>query len=135
MPKPTELTIDDKTYKLGFNYNDLCDAEPVTGCNLLSALGRATRDLTATELRGLFYAMIAPPADAPRLKDGSLDQGELLKYCGNLMRLDTIGDIRYAVTEAFARSVNDEIGDEIRKELHEAPTNQAEQSNTLAKEG
>lgn len=119
--KATELELDGKKYQLGYNFNDLVDAELVTGCNLLDAMGRNTRDLSATQLRALLYALLKAPADAPKMKDGSLDQLEFLKYCGNMLRLDTIGDVRYAITEAFARSVNDELGDQVRAEFHDVP--------------
>ena len=118
MAKPTQFTIDKTVYQIGYNFNDMVDAESVTGVNLLAAMGKMASDLTAGELRALLYAMIAPSAGAPK------DPVELLKFCGSLLRVDTISLVRYAITEAFARAISDEFGDHVRDELRE-PTGAA----------
>lgn len=127
MGKLTELKIDGVTHQLGFNFNDLVDAESVTGCNLMQALERATSDLTATQLRALLYTMLVPPKTAPP------DPQELLRFVGDLLRVDTVTSVRCAIAEALARAINDDVGDQVRDELHEQFSDRIAQESRVAK--
>lgn len=71
----TEFTIegDKEVYKLAFDFNEICEAETVTSCNLLRVLGALGR-ATATEVRALLYAMLKPAHPLVLLKEA----GELL---------------------------------------------------------
>jgi len=117
--KAAKLVIDGKTYQVGYDFNDLVDAETVTGCNLYDAMGRLGRDITAGQLRGLLYAMIAPFTGMP---DPVKDPVATLKAVGLLIRPDTRKNIIMAIAEAFARGSAETEAARWLKEMTELPT-------------
>ena len=46
-------------YELRFDFNELADAEPIAGCNLMAAIA-SWPNLSCRELRGLLYALLKP---------------------------------------------------------------------------
>ena len=109
-----EVAIDDKTIELLYDFNNLVDAEPVTGINLLSALGNLNGGMTGGQLRGLIYAMIIPPLGFPK------EPVEQLKWCGKLIRIDTMGDLIYGIGEACAIAISQEYAEQYKATVKEA---------------
>lgn len=107
------FTVDGKEYSLHFDFNELCDAETATGCNLLSAL-ESLGALTARQLRGLLYAMIV------RFDGLSADPGEAMKQMGALIRIDTAGSIMLAIGMACAMAAGPEYAAKYGATLAEA---------------
>ena len=93
----------DREIQLGFDFNNLCDAEPVVGCNLLSAMESMGGPLTATQLRGLLYAMVVP-------FDGFKDKSprDQLQAVGGLVLMTNTEAIRVAMVAAMAEKVSPE---------------------------
>ena len=120
--KAAKLVIDGKTYSIGYNFNDLVDAETVCGCNLYDAMGRLGRDITAGQLRGLLYAMVAPFWDTEKV-----NQPAALKLVGALIRPDTRSDIIMAIGEAFARGSAEALAERWLKQMTEVSDNDVEQ--------
>jgi len=90
--EPVTIKIDDVELSLVYDYNQIADAEAETGTNLLMALERLG-GMNAKQLRGLLYAAIQPP--------GKLTVREV----GKLIRLDTIGLLTAAMSEAYMRTL------------------------------
>jgi hypothetical protein len=55
-------------YALELDFNELADAEPIVGCNLLLAI-RRWPNLSCQEMRGLLYAMSRPAHPKVALAD------------------------------------------------------------------
>jgi hypothetical protein len=98
------LEIDGRTYEFAFGYNELVDAEEVTGCNLQDALERllGAGQLTCKQLRGMVFAMITPFTGFPK------EANEQIKWCGKLIRIDTMQPLREALLEACTIAVSEE---------------------------
>lgn len=111
--KYSTLKIDGEEYRLGYDFNELCEAEGLTGCNLLAGMqGLADTGVTASQLRGmLFAALRACPYD------GMPEPVALLKKCGGLIRADTIGPIMVALGESYALAVSEECAERYRAAL------------------
>lgn len=100
--KYSTLKVDKEEYRLGYDFNGLCDAEALTGCNLLTAM-RDLGEASAGQLRGLLFAAIrAVPYE------GMPGSAELLKQCGDLLRADTIGPVILALGHTYALGVSQE---------------------------
>jgi hypothetical protein len=87
------LEIDHKEYRLAYSYNAIALAEEASGCNLLVGLENL-RDLTALQLRGLFYASLTP--FQPSI---TVDQA------GDLIGIASIGPITAAIADAYRKSM------------------------------
>lgn len=98
------VEIDGRPLEFAFGYNELVDAEEVAGCNLQDALEglMGARSMTCAQFRGLIFAMITPTHGFPR------EHGEQLKWCGRLIRIDTIQPLREALLEACTIAVSEE---------------------------
>ena len=116
----SSVTIDDKTYKLGYNFNSLCDAEDVSGCNLLDALGMIAggAGVTAKQLRGLLLGMLVEQPWWPKVVKDS--PKEALKFAGQLVRMDTIEPLTMGILEACALAVNEEMGEKFKDAIRQA---------------
>jgi hypothetical protein len=75
-------------YVLEYDFNAIADAEPVAGCNLLSAVSNMGA-MTATQMRGLLYALLKKNHPAV-----------LLHEAGALLTRDTM-----MVTTALAKAM------------------------------
>ena len=105
-----------KTVNFRYEYNSLCDAEPITRVNLLSAqdhLMAGDDSLTANELRGLVYAMILPDT----LGFPKDDQAKALLFCGDLIRPDIRAAIMEGLAEAIAIAISVEYAEEWRRKV------------------
>jgi len=113
----TELRIDGQVYQLGYDFNSLVDAESAAHCNLLTAIeGLGSGAVTATQLRGLLYAMVVPWPGFPQKPE------DALKALGALIRIDTLGPIIFAIGEACAAAVSEEYLEQYRAAMGaEAP--------------
>ena len=98
------VEIDGKHLEFSYGYNALCDAEDACGCNLQDALDRlvGAGPMSATQFRGLIYAMICAPRDFPK------EPKDQLKYCGNLVRPDTMVPLREGLQEACTIAISEE---------------------------
>jgi hypothetical protein len=101
----SKLKVDDKEFLLGYDFNDIADAEPVAGCNLLDGMGGGPN---AAQLRGLVYAMT-------RQTHPDLD----LAGAGKLLSFDVAAKARVAVMEACALSVSEEYAEKFRAAMKE----------------
>jgi hypothetical protein len=111
--KYSTLKIDGDEYRLGYDFNEICDTEALTGCNLLSALTNVG-GASGSQLRGLLVAAIrACPYD------GMPEAHVLLKKCGQLIRLDTIAPIILALGETYALAVSEEYAARYRAAVSE----------------
>ncbi|HXI88453.1 MAG TPA: hypothetical protein VNH18_14675 [Bryobacteraceae bacterium] len=93
------LEDDPQIYKLTYDFNAICDAEAVTGCNLLQAQIRL-KNLSATEVRGLLYACLKPAYPAV-----------LLSEAGDLLSRD-LETVSGALAEALGIVKSENIPDE-----------------------
>ncbi|MBZ5621458.1 MAG: hypothetical protein LAQ69_22440 [Acidobacteriia bacterium] len=59
---------DPQEYRLEFDFNEVADAEPVAGCNLLAVMTRP-QEMTAGQLRGLTYAALKKAHPVVTLKE------------------------------------------------------------------
>lgn len=66
------LKDDSQVYRLRYDFNAICDAEPAAGVNLLSAI--AGNGVDARQTRGLLFAMLKPEHPLVTLAEA----GELL---------------------------------------------------------
>ena len=89
------LMIDGHEYPLAYDFNSLCNAEMLTGCNLLVAL-RDLANLSAGQLIGVLYAAITAGDPSSKLK---------VRDVGALIRLDTLGSIQEALAHAYLNSL------------------------------
>jgi hypothetical protein len=89
--KTATLTIDGKSYPIGYDFNEICNVEAVAQCNLLHGL-QDLANLSVGQLRGLLLAGI---------RAGDSKSTLTLQDAGNLIKINTIGD----VTEAIAESI------------------------------
>ena len=89
-----KLTLDDKDYRLAYSFNSIALAERYAGCNLLMGLENL-RDLSAEQLRGLFYAALQ--VAHPEIT---------LQKAGEMIFLDTIAPITAALAEAYTLSMS-----------------------------
>lgn len=119
----SQTQIDDRVFRFGYNFNDICDAEEVAGCNLLDAVAKIISGgggplVTATQLRGLVYAMLVPDGGYPRKAE------DLLKFAGSLVRVDTMGGLVLAIGEACSLAISEERGAQFREAIkqQEPPT-------------
>lgn len=103
----SKLKIDQTEYSLSYDFNAIADAEPVAGCNLLSAIENLSAT-TATQMRGLVYAMT-------RQQHPGLDLFDI----GKLIRIDTIADVITAMGEACALAVSEEYAEKYRAAVTE----------------
>jgi hypothetical protein len=91
--KTAVLELDGKQHRLVYDFNAICAAESVAGCNLLHALENLG-DLTGMQLRGLLYAAMKPFSADVTIEEVSV-----------MIRLDAIGAITKSLAEAYALSV------------------------------
>lgn len=118
------VKIDNREIGLQYNFNDLCDAEPQTGCNLLAALENLGGGLTGVELRGLIYAMIIPFVGLP---DSKKDPKATIEACGDLIKIHTIADWIAGIGEACAIAVSQEYAERFQQRMkQELPPKPAE---------
>lgn len=85
-----KLDGDEHEYRLAFDFNEICAAEVVAGCNLMSVLGGHAVD--AAQTRGLLYACLKK--GHPRV---------LLAEAGGLLTRDmttTLGALNELLREA-----------------------------------
>lgn len=68
-----ELEGDKQVYTLTYDFNQFVDAEAVTGCNLLRAIGNRGF-ISATEFRALLYALLKAAHPVVEVKEA----GELM---------------------------------------------------------
>jgi len=87
------LEINGETYKLAYSFNAIAIAESVSGANLLEGLRNLT-NLTASQLRGLFYAALSV-AD-PKIT---------IEQAGALIAVDATHSITDAIVEAYILSM------------------------------
>jgi hypothetical protein len=95
-----------ESYELVYDFNLICDAEPLVGANMLEGIARAVSDtLTAAQLRGLLFAFLQtkhPYRPATKDKPAS---GVSIDQAGRLIRIDTYPVIADAISAAFNRSM------------------------------
>ena len=87
------LEINGETYRLAYSFNAIALAESVAGCNLLEGL-RNLSNLSASQLRGLFYAALS--VANPKIT---------LEEAGALIAVDGTVQITDAVVEAYILSM------------------------------
>jgi hypothetical protein len=99
-----ELVLGGTTYHLSYDFNAICQAERVTGVNLLSSV---VGEISAASLRGLLWAAL--------LKDRPL---MTVEEVGGLIRPENIATIREAIVTAWFGSVPEEAqeGEETARE-------------------
>jgi hypothetical protein len=108
------LEIDGKTYRLTYDFNAIAQAEAASGCNLLQGVaGFLLNTANAAQYRGLLYAALLKAQ--PRM---TIDQA------GNLVRIDTMPDIRRALAEAYNLSMPEKK----RMDIEEVPEAEPEQA-------
>lgn len=89
------LELDGKTYKLSYDFNAIAEAEKLAGCNLLMGMGAMLISYTtAQQMRGLLYAAVRKAH--PKMT---------IEECGQLIRIDTIADIKDAIVHAYNESL------------------------------
>jgi hypothetical protein len=92
------LEIDDKSYKLCYDFNAIAEAEKVAGCNLLQGMAAVLiNGMSATQVRGLLYAAIRKAH--PKMS---------IEECGKLVRVDTLQEIRDVLVVCYRESVPEE---------------------------
>ncbi len=110
------LDGDHVDYKLHFDFNEICNAEEVTGCNLGSAM--VSGNFTGKQLRGLLYAFLKTAH--PQV---------LLSEAGDLLSRDLP-----TTMSAFWSVVNGAIETEVAKPLDGDPAGEAPLDPKLAAE-
>jgi len=76
------LENDPQAYELRFDFNELADAEPVVGCNLLAAIA-TWPNFSAGQMRGLLFALLKPAHPQVLLPEAG---GLLTRDMGAVMR-------------------------------------------------
>ena len=104
-----EFEIGGVKHTLAYDFNKICEAEELTGCNLLAALTHLS-SLSAAELRGLFYAALE--AGPKHAFPGRTPQ-ESLEEAGNMIRIDTILPIGEALSQAYGLTLAESQEEEI----------------------
>lgn len=90
-----KLEIDGETYNLAYDFNAIADAEKIAECNLLHGISAILfNSMTGAQLRGLFYAALQKAH--PKMN---------IVHAGALIRIDTMGDIRAALLDAYNASL------------------------------
>jgi hypothetical protein len=92
-----QVQVDDKTYKLLFDFNALAEAEAITKTNLLTGMWAFLTNresMTAVQLRGILYASLRKAHPEMTIDDA-----------GALIRLDTFAELNQAVNAAFVISM------------------------------
>lgn len=90
--------------KLAFDFNEIVDAEALSGCNLFYAIANPTR-MTAAQLRGLVYACLKPATYDEKKKTASQ---LTMQEAGDLISLDL-----KAVTTALAKCLAGDATEEV----------------------
>ena len=105
--KRAVLKLDGKMFELVYDFNSLCDTEPLVGCNLLHGISAAfLNTMKALQLRGLFYALLQPKQPfIPATKDKP-ESGISIATAAHMIRVDTMADIAEAISTAFALSMS-----------------------------
>ena len=101
--KFSTLTIDKKSYRLLYDFNDIADCEVEAGCNLLDGLQTLGQN-SARQLRGLLYAMTR-----------KTHSDMTLRAWGELVRFDTLPDITTQLGEACSLAVSEEYAEKYRQ--------------------
>ena len=84
-----ELHCCGQDLRLAYDFNEICDAERLCGCNLLAGLENLD-NLGAAQFRGLLYAALKPAHPIVTLQE-----------VGTLIRLDTVLLITTAMAQAY----------------------------------
>jgi hypothetical protein len=104
----TKLVVKGVIYSLHYDYNILCDCEDRTSCpNLLVAIQRQGSN-SATELRGLLFALT-------REKHPKLT----LEQCGAMINVESLKDIQLAVMESCMAAVSKEFLEQWKASMEE----------------
>lgn len=103
--KISKISIDQKEYRLQYDFNQLADCEDIAGCNLLSAVARQGGN-TALELRGVFYAFLHSHHPELTIHDAA-----------RLIRADTMVQVIDAIGEAFVAAASEEYQEAFRKAM------------------
>jgi hypothetical protein len=103
----TDLTIDETTYHLVYDFNAIAEAEKLCGIGLLHGIAAVLSSgaVTAGELRGLLYAALRKAH--PKIT---------LSAAGHLVRLDTMPGITNALAGAWIASLPTELQERINAE-------------------
>jgi len=92
------VRIGGKEYLLVYDFNSICDAESVAGCNLLDAI-QHMGGMSAVEFRGLLYAALKP--NHPEMTIGAA--GDLFSCVTQLP------DWTRGLAEAYSLSVKSQV--------------------------
>jgi hypothetical protein len=114
VPAPTvrfaSLEVDGVEYRLAYDYNAIVEAEAAARINLLEGMAKILLNgMDAAHLRGLLYAALRKAHS-----EITLDQA------GDLIRIDTIEEVRMAVLRAWDASLP--AGKKILGEADAAPS-------------
>jgi hypothetical protein len=104
------VEIDGDKYKLAYSFNAIAEAEAMAGCNLLQGM-QTLQDLSATQLRGLFYAALSVARPSMTIEEA-----------GKLLRFDTMPAITNAIADAYILSMPKKEEPAEGSEKNEAPT-------------
>jgi hypothetical protein len=88
------VEIDGKTYSLAYDFNAIATAEATAGINLFEGIANLVSGLNAAQFRGLLYAALLKAHP-----DITLNQ------VGDLIRVDMLGALRIALSEAYVKSL------------------------------
>lgn len=89
------LEIDGKTYRLFYDFNAIAEAEQAAGCNLMHGIAVVMLNgMDARQFRGLLYGALRVAHPKMTLLDA-----------GNLIRIDTMPEIRRALVLAWNASL------------------------------
>jgi hypothetical protein len=89
------ITIKGREYSLCWDFSAICEAEKLTGCNLLQGIaGVMLHTMTAAQFRGLLYAAMLKAQPNTTLLDA-----------GSLLSIESMSDIREALLKAYGVSM------------------------------
>jgi hypothetical protein len=88
------VTLNDEKYKLAYDFDAIAKAESLTGTNLLQAF--SLQGMTATQLRGLFFACLMRAQPKMTLADVS-----------KLLTLPNMATITRAIVDTWTASMPD----------------------------
>jgi hypothetical protein len=94
----TKIELDGESYSLCYDFNAIATAEALTGTNLLQAINLS--GMTATQMRGLFYATLLKAHPKTTVEDVS-----------KLMSLANLAKITQAIVDTWTASLPDVVTD------------------------
>jgi hypothetical protein len=104
--KAAILEIDGKRYELIYNFNALCAAENLVGCNLFLGLAAVVLNtMTALQFRGILWALLQTKHPYRAATKDKPADGVSVDQVGHMIRLDTCPAIVDAISEALNLSM------------------------------